>query len=194
VNAAVNRKALEGLRDKYAEMLAMRMADGTGDIDDEQTRVRMARLSSLFPGALREIDDLELSEIKSRIAKLNVVLREEGGVERWMEAIIEFHALARGALCVKRWLARRKRVDAQVESAFAAAAPALAFPEDACRWTGDLARIAAPPRGRVLDVVFERMARELGISEPTARVLVFGVPRRERVRRGRQPTDEPHSK
>jgi hypothetical protein len=178
---SLNRKALEGLRYKYAEMLAMRIADESDRADEAAIRARMARLSSRFPGALREIDDLELNEIELRIAAIDVVLREEGEVQRWMEAVSLFHSLARGALCAKRWLARRKHVDAQVERAYAAEASALAFPEEARRWSADLASIASPPRGRLLDLVFARLAQELSISERAARTLVFGLPRRERA-------------
>lgn len=183
----VSRKALEGLRDKYSEILALRRADDTGDSDDAQTRARMAMLSSQFPGALREIDDLELSEIELRIAALETVLRGDGEVKQWMEAIAKFHALARGALCAKRWLAKRRHVDAEVERAYIAAASGLAFPEEARSWAAELACIALPPRGRILDVIFARMARELDIGEREARTLVFGVPRRERKRDSREP-------
>ena len=176
----VNRNALQRLRDKYAEMLALRLADGTGDADEATTRARMARLSSQFPGALREIDDLELTEINLRIAAVEAVLRGDREVEPWMEAVAMFHALARGALCAKRWLAKRRRVDAEVERAYIAAVPALEFPEEARSWAAQLARIASPPRGRILDVIFARMARELDIGEREARTLVFGIPRRER--------------
>ena len=181
----VSREALEGLRYKYAEMLAMRAADGSEPADEPRVQARMARLSSRFPGALREIDDLELSEIRLRIAAIDVVLLDRAEAESWMEAVALFHALARGALCAKRWLAKRKRVDAEMERAYVAASAALAFPEDARRWCADLPRIASPPRGRLLDVIFARLAEELGVSERVARALVFGLPRRERARPSR---------
>jgi hypothetical protein len=180
----LNREALEGLRLKYAEMLDMRVADATAAADEGRTRARMAQLATRFPGALREIDDLELSEIRRRIAALDLALREQERVEKWMEALALFHTLARGALCAKRWLRKRKRVDTDLQQAYAVAASSFAFPEDARLWTADLARIALPPRGRVLDVVFARVARELGVGERHARILVFGVSRRER--RGRR--------
>jgi hypothetical protein len=180
--AIVSREALEDLRRKYAQMLAMRLAHDAGDEDVLEARVHMAALSLRFPGALRELDDLELGEIRRRIAALDVAVREGGEVEGWMEAIALFHALARGALCAKRWLAKRKRVDAEVAGAYAAAVSGFEFPEDARGWACDLARIASPPRGRVTDLVFARVARELGTSERAARLLVFGGPRRERRR------------
>ncbi len=172
--------ALVELRAKYAQMLAMRVAHASGDEDAEDVRARMGEVAARFPGALREIDDLELAEIERRIAALDAVAQAKHEVEPWMEAVAMFHAMARGALCAKRWLGGRKRVDAGVVQAFEQGVAALAFPEDARGWSGELARIASPPRGRVMDVVFARLARELGTSERAARRLVFGAPRRER--------------
>jgi hypothetical protein len=184
----VSREALEDLRHKYLEILAMRSAHAAHATEAE-ARARMAALASRFPGALRELDDLELAEIARRSAALDAVLDATGQVEGWMEAVALFHALARGALCAKRWLLGRKHVDVALERAYDAAVSALAFPEDARAWSSELARIASPPRGRVTDAVFARVALQLGTSERQARFLVFGVPRRERAlarrRRGR---------
>jgi hypothetical protein len=176
----VARPALEELLAKYAQMLAMRIAHAAGHEDADEARARMAGLASRFPGALREIDDLELAEIRRRIRLLDEVLHEHREVEPWMEAVALFHAMARGALCAKRWLGRRKRIDPALEEAFARGIPLLPFPEEARAWSHDLARIASPPRGRVTDLVFARLAESLGISEVAARRLVFGVSRRER--------------
>ncbi len=172
--------ALVELRAKYAQMLAMRVAHASGDDDAAEARARMAEVASRFPGALREIDDLELGEIQRRIEALDDVVQARQEVEAWMEAVALFHGMARGALCAKRWLGGRKRVDVEVERAFERGLSSLLFPEDARGWSGELARIASPPRGRVMDVVFARLARELGMSERATRRLVFGVPRRER--------------
>ncbi|HEY3822197.1 MAG TPA: hypothetical protein VGL81_33760 [Polyangiaceae bacterium] len=176
----VSLAALEELRVKYAQMLAMRVAHASGDDDAEEARARMAEVASRFPGCLREIDDLELTEIRRRIQALDEVVQARCELEPWMEAIALFHAMARGALCAKRWLGGRKRVGVEVEEAFERDLSSLLFPEDARGWSGQLARIASPPRGRVMDVVFARLARELGTSERAARRLVFGLPRRER--------------
>jgi hypothetical protein len=171
---------LRELRAKYVEMLAMRAEHASGSEDAEAVRPRMAELAARFPGALREIDDLEVDEIRRRVSALDQVLRGEREPEPWMAAVARFHELTRGALCAKRWLAGRKRVDATVRAAFDEAVARMAFPEDARRWGQDLARIASPPRGRVTDVVFARLAAELGSSEREVRRLVFGVSRRER--------------
>ncbi|HEY8087430.1 MAG TPA: hypothetical protein VIF09_06285 [Polyangiaceae bacterium] len=176
----VSREALEQLSAKYSEMLSMRLAHQSGGENAAMVRVRMARLASRFPGALREVDDLELGEIRRRIRMLDAVVVDEREVELWMEAIALFHSLARGALCAKRWLGGRKRVDAHLEQAFVAEVSTLPFPDDARAWANELERIASPPRGRVTDVVFARIARTLGVDDREARHLVFGVPRRER--------------
>jgi hypothetical protein len=174
-------KALEELRDKYVTMLAMRIEHDRGGEDEVEARRRMAELAARFPGALRELDDLELDEIRRRVAAIDAVLHgDREKAEPWMEALARFHMLARGALCAKRWLGGRKRVDAQTEAAFAKAIPSLPFPEDSCAWASDLARIAAPPRGRVTDLVFARVAREMGISEKAARQVTFGLRRNKR--------------
>jgi hypothetical protein len=182
----VSREALEQLSAKYAEMLSMRLAHRVGGEDVATVRARMAELASRFPGALREVDDLELGEIRRRIEMLDAVLARRREVEPWMEAIALFHALARGALCAKRWLAGRKRVNAKLVRTFESEVSSLSFPEDARAWAQDLARIASPPRGRVTDVVFARLAHALAIDDREARHLVFGVPRRERQPRARQ--------
>ena len=99
-----------------------------------------------------------------------------------MEAVGLFHSLARGALRAKRWLAGRKTVDAvtilEYENEVALATPVVA---DGLAWTSDLARIAHPPRGRIMDLVFARVARTMGTTEREARRLVFGPPRRGRL-------------
>jgi hypothetical protein len=98
-----------------------------------------------------------------------------------MVAMTEFHALARGALCAKRWLAGRRTADAAVESAYAAAVEEMAFPRDARAWAGALAIVASPPRGRLTQAVFDRLCRSLRITDAQARALVFGVPDADRA-------------
>lgn len=176
------RRELEGLREKYGEMLALRVEHAAGQEDGADVKSRMASLAARYPGCLREIDDLELDEIRRRLVSIDEVLADRREVERWMEATSLFHRLARGALCTKRWLAGRKVVDAALAQAFGQAAGALAFPEEARGWADDLAQIASPPRGRITDLVLARVGEALGLSQKAARLLVFGSSRRERAR------------
>jgi hypothetical protein len=179
---AATREMAESLRAKYEEMLAMRLLHASGEEGHASiTRARMAEIASRFPGALREIDELELGEIRRRIARLDAVLHESAEGEPWMEAVAAFHALARGALAVKRWLDGRRDVDEALEASFAAEVDGNALPEEVRSWARNLAQVAAPPRGRVMDLVFARVAERMGTTEAEARCLVFG-PRQERNR------------
>ncbi len=172
----VSRGDLDALRDKYTSMVALRVER----LSEAEMRRRMGEIALRFPGALRELDDLELAEIRRRIEALDAVLAGSVQPEPWMEAVALFHALTRGALVVKRWLGGRKRVDAALTRRFAAEHAQLPFAEDARSWAEELSGIASPPRGRLTDAVFARLARTLGVAERQARRLVFGVPRRER--------------
>jgi hypothetical protein len=138
---------LDDLRAKYIEMLSMRLDHDGGKESPGKARRRMVRLAAAFPGSLREIDDLELDEIRSRIKALDAVLQGRQRVEEWMEAIAAFHSLARGALCAKRWLQGRKRLDLDAKGAYLSALRTLPFPEDALSWADDLERIASPTGG-----------------------------------------------
>jgi hypothetical protein len=165
---------LTALRRKYEEMLRLRLAADAGDIGDP--RRAMAALASQFPGALREIDDLPLETIRARIRDLAQCERGVP-VTPWMEATHLFHALTRGALCAKKWLAGRKAIDAATREAFDREAGSLCFAGDALPWRDDLARLASPPRGRVTELVYERIGAALAITVVEARFLVFGATR-----------------
>jgi len=174
----VLHRSLEDLKLKYLEILSIRLSEKCEAKREIEMRARMARLASRFPGALRELDDLELEELERRCAALDAVLQHVLPVEPWMDAIVQFHALARGALCAKRWLQGRRSVAADSAGAFVAEIDALPYPDDARAWAFDLARIASPPGGRVTNAVFERLAKSLGTTEVRAKFLVFGTRRR----------------
>jgi hypothetical protein len=173
------------LRSKYAEMLAMRVADeragqGRGAaLDERRVRARMNDLAERFPGALREIDALPLTVIERRIAELDATAEAKAEPAPWMVAVALFHALTRGVLVAKRWLRGRKDVDDSFASRFSHDLSNLPFPADSRAWTSELASVARPPRGRLLDLVFVRLARDLRLSEAAARDLVFGEGRRQ---------------
>ncbi len=128
----------------------------------------MTRLAADFPGALREVDRLPAHVIVERIAALDAALRG-GPTTPWMTAQLLFHEHARAALVAKRWLGGVKVVDESVRAGFVAACPEAAF------IVAELEAIAAPPSGRVMDVVHARVAARLGVTDAAARRLVFGV-------------------
>src|SRR5260221_4503833 len=100
-----------------------------------------------------------------------------------MHAMTRFHALARSILHAKRMLSSgRWSTPAGSEGArspLAEARGAQATSAEgelegvALEWESDLARVARPPRGRLMDLVYERLARELDVTPPKAKSLVF---------------------
>lgn len=122
-------------------------------------RSSMKKLAARYPGALREIDRLEMKTIRRRIAEIARAEHDATRVTPWMIAQARFHSLARGVLAAKRWLA----------------APTSSLPRSAVSWKDDLDRVARPPRGRLMELVFARLADELGLDVDECRALVFGA-------------------
>jgi hypothetical protein len=174
---------LRDLRDKYEEMLRLRLVHARASEDaafaEPDPRATMAELARRFPGALRELDELPLDAIRGRIEALAAAEADEARREPWMHAQARFHALTRGALAVKRWLRGRALTPALIE-AFPAALGTMAEADEARVWVGDLAVLARPPRGRLMEPIYARLARELGIEIATARAAVMPPSRAER--------------
>ena len=167
---------LRALRDKYERMLHLRELHSRARTEpgfvEPDPRPAMADLARTYPGALREIDELPLALIRARIGELAAAELDVAMALPWMDAQSRFHALARGALAVKRWLEGR-RVTAALEHDFALVLPTLPNAGDAHLWAGDLGAIATPPRGRLMDLVFARLARDLGVDVTSARAAVL---------------------
>lgn len=169
---------LRALRDKYEEMLRLRVlharARDDSDFLEPDPRAAMAELARAFPGALREIDELPIEVIRARIDELAVAENDTSSIAPWMHAQARFHALARGALAVKRWLGARL-LTPEVEASFAHALTAMGAGEreDAAAWSEQLAAIAKPPRGRLMELVHARLAAELGLDRTSAKALVL---------------------
>ena len=163
------------LRDKYERMYALREANARAKTDprspEPDTRAELARLAEEFPGALREIDQLPLGTIRERIVALSALEKLPGTPAPWMIAQVAFHRHARGALAAKRWLAGRKDVTPAMHADFARAHAG----HDAALFASDLRSVARPPRGRIVDLVFEHVARALDVTPTEARALVLGA-------------------
>jgi hypothetical protein len=174
----VSRGDVAGLVRKYEEIVRLRRASEANPGHDP--RRQMADLAAEFPGALREADELPMEELERRLEALREV--ETGALTpaAWMTTMARFHALTRGALCAKKWLRGRRVIDHAVTLAFDVEAAGLCYADDARAWRGELARLANPPRGRVTEVVFERMAVELGVEVDAVRREVFSERRREK--------------
>lgn len=183
---------LRALRDKYEQMLCLRRlharAKEEPDFIEPDPRPAMVALARRYPGALREIDVLPIADIERRIAELQAAEVDASRVAPWMEAQAEFHRLARGALAVKRWLAGRP-LTKEIDEAFADAMSTMPERDDALAWADDLAALSSPPRGRVMDLVYVKLATALGVDVSVARHAVL-PPRpsrgsRRSLRRGR---------
>jgi hypothetical protein len=157
-------EVLRDLREKYALMLEMRREDAlrfarpSGEVDP---RARMRTLAARFPGALREIDELPLDRIESRIAALDVALRG-GDVPRWARTLGAYHGWMRAALAIKRRFGRTRAVDdaSRWLQAHHRAGPGDPPVEVFDRQT--LAAILRPPRGRLSGWILHRVAEDLG--------------------------------
>jgi hypothetical protein len=153
--------SLAALRAKYEEMRSLRKGDPRNPPSGRAAlRQQLAALAARFPGALREIDTLPLDEIDRRIEALELAERDPTRAAAWMHAMARFHALMRGALFVKRSLSG----DAEPDR----------WPDEALVWQDEHARIRRPPEGRLLELVYERLGRELGTTPRGAKAIVFG--------------------
>lgn len=151
-------------------MLSLRIAHERARADasfvEPDPRREMAQLAVEFPGALREIDRLPLEVIQARIGALTLAEAQPASTERWMTAQVLFHRYARGALAAKRWLNGRKTITATLRDELAQLGDEARLFEDS------LHVVANPPRGRLMDVVYERVALALEITVKEARVLL----------------------
>jgi hypothetical protein len=180
---------LRALRDKYEQMLCLRRlharAKEEPDFIEPDPRPAMVALARRYPGALREIDVLPIADIEHRIAELHAAEADASRIATWMNAQAEFHRLARGALAVKRWLAGRS-LTPEIDEAFAAALSAMPERDDVLPWKDDLAALASPPRGRVMELVFVKLASVLGVELSEARRAVLpACSTQHSLRRGR---------
>lgn len=149
---------LARLREKYLHLKQLRATSGEPD------RAVLQALAREFPGALAELDRLPPELLDARIATLDRLLERGGEPPAWVRGWQLAHPRLRGALLAKAWLGGRRTVDASTRDAFAAEVPTLPFPEDARRWIDRLDEVAAPPDGRLVDVVFREVALELGLD------------------------------
>lgn len=134
----------------------------------------MTQLARRFPGALRELDALPMETIEERLAALDAALADDSAWRPWMDAQLEYHALARGALAAKRFLRGARAVDDDAARRFVAHAEARGeHKHELLAWAGDLERVARPPRGKLTHVVFAKLGERLGVSPAAARSLVL---------------------
>jgi hypothetical protein len=142
----VSRDELDDMLAKYREMVRMREADLAERPPDPRDDMR--RLARRFPGALREIDQLALEELRERLRAVERAV-SGGEVPRWLEWCSSYHRLLRAALDL-----RAKR-------------PCDDLPADLER------RLAKPPGGRLNPLVFEWIAERAGVQARDVERAIF---------------------
>ena len=178
---SLDREELAALREKYREMQRLRSAQ---DVDVAAgrkytpSRDELRALARAFPGALAEIDRIPPSLLARRQQELDALLDREPLPARaawptWVRGWLGVHRGLRGALSIKAWLAGRREIDAATRAALEEALPSLPFAEEARAWLDALPDVASPPAGRLVDLVFSRVARDLAIEANGLRALLM---------------------
>jgi hypothetical protein len=165
------RTELGELSAKYRIMRKLRLAqadDHDAGRDHHPDREELKAFAARWPGALSEIDRLPMDALHARLAEVDALLaRADVAIDdlpTWVRGWIGVHRGLRGALAVKAWLHGRRSIDDAMRRALDDAMPTLRFPDDARLWSDALEVVAAPPRGRLVDVVLTRVATELDVD------------------------------
>ena len=108
----VSRSALKALRIKYVRLIDLRAereqaeAEGRLRINGQKAEVRLRLMRDVakeFPGALKELDYLDLVALRERLAEVEACL---GSTERkipiWLGGIWHFHCVVRCMQAIKQ--------------------------------------------------------------------------------------------
>ena len=153
--------AARALLAKYRELRRLRAASAAGGEDERDAVRARAALATRFPGALREIADLPMHDIETRIEALDRVLSGAPAPE-WLEPLARYHGWMRALLRAKRWLARRREVDDALRARFETEALREDDEPEVSRVASLLEQVASPPNGRLNVIVFREVARAIG--------------------------------
>jgi len=182
---------LADLADKY-EALGSLHAGTPGRTVERRDAMR--KVAARFPAALREFDQTTRQEVQRRALAIDRALGDLlADVERspvlaqlaapehaWIRAAAELHAYLREVLKVKRWLGGRGATPDLIAQLAAWHAECGDPRWPLAHWTAErLARIAAPPRGRVTDLAYEEVAARHGLEPAALRQLLFPAGERE---------------
>jgi hypothetical protein len=154
---------LARLARKYDRLIELRRERSESPPDDLRT------LAEEFPGALRELDALPLAELERRLSSVRRAL-EGGPTEALLEWLIAYHSLMRTALAVKRRLGGERRPSSERARLLAEALTS----ETGVTCSVELVRqVAAPPRGRLNELVLARIAQSSGRAASELRSALF---------------------
>lgn len=153
---------------KYRVLVALRRARARGEALPE--RAVFVSLAQRFPGALRELDTLVLSEMEARAEALERAAVEPDAFEPWMGWLHDYHAWMRAALAVRARLGRRCVVDDERAVRLAEeVGRAMGVPVD----SSFVQAVMDPPGGRMVPVVLARVAGVHGTDVEAVRAVLF---------------------
>ena len=164
-------ETVRALRDKYREIKRLRDEHARGDEVDP--RRAMAELARRFPGALRELDALPMSQIEERLALLEATVERGAPPPEWARLQIAYHGLMRAALRIKRLITLRADASSMLAAIADGYVPAADEPPLASLDYATLAAIARPVGGRLNPWVFERVASAHGVHADAVRRALF---------------------
>ncbi len=133
----------------------------------------MKRLAMNFPGALREIDRLPLEEIRSRIVALDAAIDANAPTPDWATYACAYHGWMRALLAL------RSQIGDEHDPARALQKMRARYQEQFERETEfDFDEVSLPEvlkldGGRMNPWVFERIAREYGVTPERVEASIF---------------------
>jgi hypothetical protein len=161
------RRMLHALADKYRVMHELRAR--VGQHARQPPRDCLRALAQRFPGALRELDELPLATIETRLFAIVRVLELGSAPERWMILQSAYHGRLRAVLRIKQSLRCCGPADDPLADYLQAddEPAATRFDQVALRL------IARPPGGRLNRWVFEQVAAEHGTTPDEVHAALF---------------------
>lgn len=185
VGSAALDRALAGLEEKYAGLVALRRereaaeAAGRSAFEPETGGARVAAFRALaarFPGALRQLDAFDAEALEARRAAVATARAAGGaGMARWIAITLDYHAVVRETLAVKAWLGGRDDID---DATLVAVREWLAPREERVSEVAELDRdwldaIATPEGGKVQTSVWRRLEAAYAITREEILAAIF---------------------
>ncbi|MBK7396136.1 MAG: hypothetical protein IPJ34_07500 [Myxococcales bacterium] len=155
----------DGLLAKYEELVALRR-----EADADTPRARLKELARRFPGALAEIDRLPMQTLVDRRDAL-----VRGETPPFARAWSRVHSGLRGVLAIKAWLGGKRATDASDADRLRVAIEGGAVTREASAWVERVHDIARPKDGRIVTLVHDAVAAELGVTADELRAILFGA-------------------
>ncbi|MEP7119924.1 MAG: hypothetical protein ABJE95_03395 [Byssovorax sp.] len=162
------------LAEKYRTLGALRRARAAGG--EVPVRAVFKALAEEFPGCLNELDTLQIEEIDARAEAL-ASAASGGPIEAWMIWLAGYHALLRAALRIRIRTTKSRDLDAARSRDLAADASAHS---GAAIDPAFVQAVLRPPGGRIIPVVYARLAALHGAPAATIKRALFPRSRDER--------------